>query len=302
MEYVAVRGATILLCRGPRRKVMMTGDRRLRIVAVVGIVSAVVLAVAATQMGVRLRRPANPVQPQQPGPEVNVSDLAGGNERDMRILGEFDLARLFPKLVLRQGDVSRKIVALTFDDGPDTVYTPKILDILASKGVPATFFLIGKRLSEAPDIVRRIVAEGHSVGNHTFNHPNMTTYSQDDLNKEVLQTDAALSRLGVKKTDMFRPPYGGIQAGSIETIGKAGYRLYLWSVDSLDWRGLNRQQVLDNVVPYSTNGAVILMHSAGGPGENLSGTVEALPIIIDQLKANGFRFVTLTEMFPPGGS
>lgn len=244
------------------------------------------------------RRPA----PELPAPEaeVGVSSLGGGLERDNRVLGEFDLARVFPNLVLRQGDVKTKTVALTFDDGPDRQYTPKILDVLAQKGVRATFFLIGKRLNDAPEVVRRIVSEGHDVGNHTHTHPNVTAFTGAEIESEIKTADRELEKFGVKKTGMFRPPYGAVGVSSVEHLAGAGYKLYLWSVDSLDWRGLKREQVINNVLPLTANGAVILFHSAGGPGEDLSGTVEALPMIIDELTAKGFRFVTLREMFPPG--
>ncbi|NPV69813.1 MAG: polysaccharide deacetylase family protein [Firmicutes bacterium] len=257
-----------------------------------------------------LSRPAIPGLPGTPrinppaglppsgSPQVGVSPLAGGHERDNRVLGEFDLARIYPDRVLRQGDVKQNLVALTFDDGPDTQFTPQILDALAQKGVRATFFLIGKRLSEAPAVVGRIIAEGHAVGNHTYNHPNVMRFTADEISSEIASAGEALRRFGVRRTDMFRPPYGAVHVSSVESLANSGYRLYLWSVDSLDWRGLNSQQVIDNVVPLVANGSVILMHSAGGPGEDLSGTVQALPVIIDQLRAKGYRFVTLTEMFP----
>ncbi len=240
----------------------------------------------------------SPAPQPSPSPQAGISDLAGGRERDNRVLGEFDLARLFPDNVLRQGNVKQKTVALTFDDGPDNHYTPQILDILAQKGVRATFFLIGKRLTEAPQVVRRIIADGHDIGNHTFNHPNITLFTYREIDSELRTADRELERFGVKRSGMFRPPYGAVGVSSVEPLRSSGYKLYLWSVDSLDWRGLTREQVINNVVHYAANGSVVLFHSAGGPGEDLSGTVAALPAIIDDLHAKGFRFVTLREMFP----
>ena len=229
---------------------------------------------------------------------VGSSELGGGPEKSNRVLGEFDLARLFPEIVLRQGEPRRKTVALTFDDGPDGTFTPRILDVLANKGVKGTFFLVGKRLDEHPEVVRRIVAEGHAVGNHTFSHMNITRFTLKEIEDEVRRADQALSKYGIELRGMFRPPYGAVDVSSAEMLGKAGYRLCLWSVDSLDWRGLNRDQVIGNVVPLVGNGSVVLFHSAGGPGEDLTGTVEALPAIIDDLRAKGYEFVTIPEMFP----
>ncbi|MGE5541751.1 MAG: polysaccharide deacetylase family protein [Bacillota bacterium] len=272
----------------------MSRSERMRIAIV-----AVVLAVLA-YLSVAGPRSGSPPAPTPPlSSQAGVSGLAGGRERETRVLGEFDLARLFPESVLRQGDVANKTIALTFDDVPDNQYTPQILDILAQKDVKATFFLIGKRVSELPEVTRRIVSEGHDVGNHTFSHPNVTQFSPDIVEKEVRAADRELERFGIRTGGMFRPPYGAVGPTSVEPLKNAGYRLYLWSVDSLDWRGLAGEQVVSNVIPQIANGAVVLFHSAGGPGEDLSGTVRALPSIIDDLRAKGFRFVTLREMFPP---
>ncbi|MGE5543111.1 MAG: polysaccharide deacetylase family protein, partial [Bacillota bacterium] len=236
----------------------MSRSERLRIAIV-----AVVLAILA-YLGVARPRSGSPPAPVPPlSSQAGVSELAGGRERETRVLGEFDLARLFPESVLRQGDVAHKTIALTFDDGPDNQYTPQILDILAQKGVKATFFLIGKRVSELPEVTKRIVSEGHDVGNHTFSHPNVTHFSLEVVEKEVRAADRELERFGVRTGGMFRPPYGAVGPTSVEPLAKAGYRLYLWSVDSLDWRGLTGDQVVSNVIPQIANGAVVLFHSAG---------------------------------------
>ncbi|MCR4397786.1 MAG: polysaccharide deacetylase family protein [Firmicutes bacterium] len=266
-------------------------DRSHRVVVAI---ASVVFAVLAYLSAGGLRRAVPPTSP----PGSSASGLAGGSERDNRVLGEIDLARLFPDLVLRQGDVAAKNVALTFDDGPDKQYTPQILDVLARKGVRATFFLIGNRLAESPEVVRRILAEGHAVGNHTYSHPNITTFTAQDIERELRTADREMSRFGARVTGMFRPPYGAVGVSSVEPLARAGYSLCLWTVDSLDWRGLTREQVINNVLPLVANGSVILFHSAGGPGEDLSGTVGALPVVIDDLRAKGFKFVTLPEMFP----
>ncbi len=225
--------------------------------------------------------------------------LRGGSERDNRLIGETDLARLYPELILRQAKSPQKMVALTFDDGPDRVYTPAILDILRDRGVKASFFLIGNRVDEYPDVAKRIVDEGHIVGNHTYTHPELSKASGDVLRQELSLTEKALSRLGVSGTAFFRPPYGAISPSLVEEAGSLGYRVALWSIDSLDWRGLPKDRVVSNILPLVVPGSVVLQHSAGGPGEDLSGTVEALPEIIDFLTSSGYRFVTLTEMFPP---
>lgn len=225
------------------------------------------------------------------------SELEGGSEKGNRSIGELDLEKLYPGLVLRTHKGSEKIVALTFDDGPDRVYTPQVLDILKAKRVKATFFLIGKRIEEEPDIAGRIASEGHAVGNHTYSHPELTSASPS-LPEELTKAREAMAALGMSDNGLFRPPYGAAEPSLVEQAANLNYRIAMWSVDSLDWRGLSKAEVVRNVSGYVVPGSVILQHSAGGPGEDLSGSVLALGDIIDRLQAQGYKFVTLPEMFP----
>lgn len=224
------------------------------------------------------------------------SDLAGGSERDNRNIGEEDLERLYPDLVLRRGKGNVRRVALTFDDGPDKVYTPVVLDILKEKGVKATFFLIGKRVQEDPEITRRIADEGHLIGNHTYSHAQLKT-AGPALEQELSRMEAALGPLGLSGHGLFRPAYGAANPSLVVQASNLGYKIAMWSVDSLDWRGLSSAEVRRNVENHVSPGSVVLQHSAGGPGEDLSGSVAALPDIIDTLKAQGYEFVTMSEMF-----
>lgn len=228
--------------------------------------------------------------------ELRPSRLAGGNERDGRVIGEADLEKLYPNVVLRAGKGPARQVALTFDDGPDKVYTPVVLDILRQKGIKATFFLIGKRIQENPDTVRRIASEGHLIGNHTYSHAQLTA-SGPDVEREISRMEETLKPYGLLGNNLFRPAYGAVNPSLVVQVSDLGYRVALWSVDSLDWQGLSSAEVRRNVEGYVSPGSVILFHSAGGPGEDLSGSVEALPYIIDNLKAAGYDFVTVAEMF-----
>jgi len=253
---------------------------------VTGVLVAVALAAFAyyNSPGVRERRALRP------------SPLSGGSELDNRAIGELDLERLYPRTVLRTGKGPEKLVALTFDDGPDKTYTPIVLDILSRKGVKATFFLIGRRIQEDPDVVRRIVQEGHLIGNHTYSHPRMLK-SGPDVERELSMMEGALRPFGVTANTLFRPPYGAASPSLVVQASNLGYKLALWSVDSLDWRGLSSAEVVRNIENYVTPGAVVLQHCAGGPGEDLSGSVAALPDVIDDLRSRGYRFVTLAELF-----
>ena len=227
---------------------------------------------------------------------VQPSKLAGGSERDTRNIGELDLERLYPNIILRTGKNVGKLVCLTFDDGPDKTYTPTVLDILKEKDVKATFFLIGKRVQEDPAIVKRIAEEGHLIGNHTYSHADLDKASPE-VEQELSKMEATLKPLGLSGNALFRPAYGAANPSLVEQVSNLGYKIAMWSVDSLDWRGLSSAEVFRNVNNNIVPGAVILQHSAGGPGEDLSGSVAALPQIIDDLQARGYRFVTMSEMF-----
>lgn len=224
--------------------------------------------------------------------------LAGGLEKDNRLLGEADLERLYPDIVLRQRKGNEKVIALTFDDGPDNVYTPAVLDVLKAKQVRATFFLIGNRIEEYAETTRRIIEEGHLIGNHTYSHPNTGKPLGQQLRAELERMEAALETFNVSSSYLFRPPYGALSAPAALEVANMGYRLALWSVDSLDWRGLTKEEVLNNIMTQIAPGRVILQHSAGGPGEDLSGSVLALSEVIDTLKQQGYTFLTMDEMFP----
>lgn len=224
------------------------------------------------------------------------SGLAGGSERDHRSIGEVDLEKLYPGTVLRRAKKPGKIVCLTFDDGPDTVYTTAVLDILKEKEVKATFFVIGKRVEENPEVAKRIAAEGHLLGNHTYSHPQLDKESPA-VEQEISKTEAALRKIGQSGNGLFRPAYGAANPSLVVQVANLGYKVAMWSVDSLDWRGLSASEVRRNVENYVFPGAVVLFHCAAGPGEDLSGSVSALPAIIDDLKAQGYTFVTMSEMF-----
>lgn len=194
------------------------------------------------------------------------------------------------------GASSLKRVALTFDDGPDSVYTPQILDILKKHHVKATFFLLGSRAQTNPNVVRRIVNEGHVIGNHSFSHPLFTKISVPNFEQQIERTQHVLSGLIGYKPKLVRPPYGEITEPQLRWMKRNHFFVVNWDIDSLDWKELNMQQVTDNVLPYIHPGAIILQHSAGGNRQNLSGTVKALPRIIQKLKDDGYRIVTVPQL------
>ncbi|WP_260471801.1 polysaccharide deacetylase family protein [Bacillus salinus] len=192
-------------------------------------------------------------------------------------------------------NTSEKYVALTFDDGPDDFYTPRILSILKEKGVPATFFVIGRNVSRYPNITKQMVSEGHSVANHTWSHPDLRYTWSADVKKEILDTQDIIFKTIGRKSDLFRPPYGFYTKADLAILSEIGMRNIKWSVDTLDWSGLTADMILDIVRRDITPGGIILQHN-NSANRNLEGTIEALPIIIDELKKQGYMFVTLQTL------
>ncbi|NOV02274.1 polysaccharide deacetylase family protein [Paenibacillus sp. LMG 31457] len=187
-------------------------------------------------------------------------------------------------------------VALTFDDGPDDKYTSRILDILKKEQVKATFFLIGEHAKQHPQMVKRIVDEGHAVGNHSWDHPNLVQADADKIRSEITSTDDEIKRITGKEPTLFRAPYGAVSSPVLEIASSTGHQLIGWSVDTLDWDGKSVVDILSNVRKEVRPGAIVLQHSAGGKKGNLNNTVEALPQIIAYLKQKGYALVTVPEL------
>lgn len=226
-------------------------------------------------------------------------DLKGGSERDNRGFPQreiVDLASEYPDSFFRQGSIKKKQIALTFDDGPDNNYTVKILDILKKHKVPATFFVIGSRCKLYPKIVKRMVKEGHRLGNHTWSHSNIMKLSNKAMLKEITKADRIIKKYTGYTPLIFRSPYGSLKREQVEFLQSKGYKLISWNIDSLDWKGLSAAEVKTNILENLQQGSIVLQHSAGGPGEDLSGTVKALDSIISVLKKDGYKFVTVDKL------
>lgn len=185
------------------------------------------------------------------------------------------------------------LCAITFDDGP-SANTGHLLDLLAAYGVPATFFLLGKNAALRPQLVRRIVAEGHEVGNHSWSHPKLRALTREQQREELARTDALLRELGVVPRHM-RPPYGAYNEDTLAVVEELGLSVLLWSQDSHDWRRLPVNyallpNTLGHVYAPGTLRGIFLFH------DTRRRTVDDLPRIIQELRAGGCqRFVTVSE-------
>lgn len=193
------------------------------------------------------------------------------------------------------GSSSKKVIALTFDDGPEDIYTPKILEILKSKGVKATFFVLGEQAKAFPLLLKQIKLEGHAIGNHTWNHPQLPTLTNLQMINTVQSTTAEIEKITGYKTNLFRPPYGAIKDNQIEILNKLGYRPISWTIDSYDWNGTPANEILSRINKRAVPGGIILMHNFKVPGR-LDGTIEALPKLIDSLRAQGYEFVKVPQL------
>ena len=203
------------------------------------------------------------------------------------------LNREFPDSFLISLDTSEKIIALTFDDGPDENSTLEVVSILNKYGVPGTFFLLGEQIDRYPDTVKAILDGGHSIGNHSWSHKRPTDISTDEVMNEVDKADKRIMEYGVE-TKLFRPPYGLVHRSQMPELIEAGYRIICWSVDSMDWYLDDADQIAACVLENAHPGAIVLMHSSGG-NDSRKAAIEALPIIIETLMEEGYRFVGLDQ-------
>lgn len=207
--------------------------------------------------------------------------------------------------VLVRGPSSGRRIALTFDDGPAHPYTERILDILRERRVPATFFVCGKNVERAPEILRRILAEGHAVGNHTYSHPFIYFRSRATIAAEIDRAQEAIQMVAGSRPTVFRPPYGARWFGLMPVLRKRGLRLVMWSDTGYDWK-LGREGIVQTALRDLRPGAVILLHDGREvrpPAQiDRSETVEALPAIIDGALKRGYTFVPINEFLGSQGA
>ena len=196
--------------------------------------------------------------------------------------------------VVWHGDLAKKEIALTFDDGPKPEYTEKLLAILRQYDVKATFFVVGVKTLLYPEIVRQIVAEGHSVGNHTFHHPMLANLPNADMTMEIIEGGNAIKAVTGKTPRFFRPPGGGFDQRVYQSEIAAGYTMVMWNVNPRDCACEDAVVLQERILSHAGNGSIVLMHV----GKQT--TMDALPGVITTLRAQGYRFVTLDEMFANG--
>ncbi|MFX4271741.1 polysaccharide deacetylase family protein [Propionibacteriaceae bacterium Y1700] len=191
-------------------------------------------------------------------------------------------------------ETDEKIVALTFDDGPTDADADAVLDVLEDRGVPATFYVNGQDVEPNASTMRRIIDDGHQIGNHTWSHRPMIFISPSDVADEIESTDRAIRATGYDKPLTFRPPHGKKLLTLPLYLAEHDRLTVTWDVAYEDWSGKpqSTEDLVDATVEQTRPGSIILLH----PWFGRTGTQEAIGPVIDQLQAQGYRFVTVSEL------
>ncbi len=187
--------------------------------------------------------------------------------------------------------VSGNYIAITFDDGPHPQNTPRLLDMLRARNIKATFYVIGRSVDLYPQIVRRTVAEGHEIGNHSHTHRLLSKLGDDEVRLEMSRCRDAVGRAAGVQPRTMRPPYGGLLQRQREMVhSEFGYPVILWSVDPLDWKRPGSGVVTSRILAGASAGGIVLAHDLHGQ------TVDAMPATLDGLLRRGFKFVTVSQL------
>jgi peptidoglycan-N-acetylglucosamine deacetylase len=226
--------------------------------------------------------------------EAIKSSMLTSWQREATAKGISDIPKSFQGATIAEAKLppAEKVIALTFDDGPWIKSTSQVLEILKKNNIKGTFFVVGQMLQEHPDLGKRIVAEGHVIGNHTWHHwyhymnPQASAFEVDNTSNLIYKVTGV-------KTSLFRPP-GGIRTNGPYAYAKnQKYASIMWSSDSVDYSRPSVTKLISNVMREAKPGGIVLMHDGGG---NRSNTVQALPQIISNFRKQGYRFVTISEL------
>ncbi len=187
---------------------------------------------------------------------------------------------------------TQKVIALTVDDGPHYKTTPELLRVLKEKQVHVTLFVLGANAAQRPDIVAQAVADGQEIGTHAYTHESLKKLSEADIKTELDRTEKAILSAGAPKPSLFRPPGGAYDARVLSIAQEYGYKTILWSVDPHDWERPSVNSVVKSVLNNAEPGKIVLLHD----GQYPLPTPEAIGIIIDRLREQGYEIVTISEL------
>ena len=239
------------------------------------------------------RATADPVIPSVTTPSASADQL-GPLDQELVSIGQKGVS-------IHRAGGRRKVVALTFDDGPSKD-TPSILSILKQNNVPATFFVVGREIQAHPEVLGQEIAQGHQIGIHTWDHQDMTKLSSAKQQTQIVDTQNAIINATGTPSRLFRAPYGAVSPSVIATAEKNKLLSVLWETDTNDWQRPDAATIVQRVMSQVSPGTIILLHDGGG---DRASTVAALPTIIKELKKQGYGFATVGDLVvsdPPTAS
>lgn len=197
--------------------------------------------------------------------------------------------------VVWEANVREKVVALTFDDGPSPTFTEEILDLLAKYGAKATFFVMGKQAEMYPAIIQREFNEGHEIGNHTYNHPEVNQIPFHELKADLIRAHQVIFNIIGADMKLFRPTSGFYDEKVVKVANLLHYKVVIWTwgQDSRDWTKVSGERIALRIMETIKPGNILLFHDQGGDHSN---TIKALEILLPVLKEKGYRFITVSAL------
>lgn len=217
------------------------------------------------------------------------------------ILGLFAIGTLYVQVadLINTGPIAiagtrtdQKVVALTFDHSWGNKFTPSILDTLKQNDIKVTFFIMGPWAQKYPEVAKRMVADGHEIASHGYRHENYGDMTPEWVREDIQKAHAQIREVTGVDATLIRPPNGHYSRQSIKVADELGYKTIIWNVDSLDWKNPGRDVIVERVMKRIKPGAIILMHASDTPVQ----TADALPILLQKIKAEGYQIVTVGEL------
>lgn len=223
--------------------------------------------------------------------DLGVNLLSSHSDADAPSINLPDDVDFTSQVTLTTGSSGKRHISMTFDDGPHPSLTPRLLDMLKQRNIVATFYVIGVMVRSYPDILRRIVDEGHEIGNHSYRHPNLANLSNSRLFEEIDRTSDAVDRVVKATPTTMRPPYGALTRRQRNLLHSSREMpTVLWSVDPSDWRRPGSSVVRDRILRGAHNGAIVLAHDIH------RATIDAMPATLDRLISRGYEFKTVSDL------
>jgi peptidoglycan-N-acetylglucosamine deacetylase len=197
-------------------------------------------------------------------------------------------------MMINEASTSEKLIAITFDDGPNPIYTPQILDIFSEVNGKATFFMIGEQIERFPEIAKKALELGHEIGNHTFTHPKLSQLSREECFEEIKQTETLIKELVGGKSVVFRPPYLDFNDEIVSVLSQMGYPMIgAINMEAKDWEMPGVEFILEKTRYCVKDGSILIFHDGYG---DRSQTVEAVRTLVSELTSLGYKLVTVSEL------